>query len=244
MHRFFVPLKWLGEDEVTIAGPIARRMGKVLRVGDRAILLDNSGWEHEVEVSTVGEYKVVGLVVRKSLAAGEPRTKVSLYQGVLDGKRFKFALQRGTELGVVEFVPLICGRCVIADLGDISAARFRRWRRAIREAAERSGRGRLPSLQPAMLFPQACEQAGRRGLSIILCDGGVGLRSVLRKKRKGSPLSVNIFVGPEEGFTPEEVEQARMYGLIPIAFGPRILRAEMMGIVAATAILYELGDLE
>ncbi len=242
MHRFFVPLKWLGEDKVTIAGPIARRIGKVLRVGDRAILLDNSGWEHEVEISTVEEYKVGGLVIRKSLAVSEPRTKVSLYQGVLDGKRFKFVLQRGTELGVVEFVPLICGHCIIADLSDIGVARFRRWRRAIREAAERSGRGHLPSLQPAMLFPQACKQAGRKGFSIILCDEGASLRSVLDER--GSPLSVNIFVGPEEGFTPEEVEQARMYGLIPIALGPRIPRAEMVGLVAATAILYELGDLE
>ena len=244
MHRFFVPPKWLREEEVAIAGPIARRIGKALRVGDRAILLDNSGWEHEVEISTLEEDKVVGLVVRKSLAAGEPRTKVSLYQGVLEGKRFKFVLQRGTELGVVEFVPLVCGRCVIADLSDISAARFRRWRRAIREGAERSGRGRLPNLQPAMLFPQACEQAVRSGLSIILCEEGVGLHSVLRKKKRVSPFSVNIFVGPEEGFTPEEVEQARRYGLIPVTFGPRILRPEMVGLVAATAILYELGDLE
>lgn len=213
-------------------------------MGDRAIILDNSGWEHEVEISAVEEDRVVGLVVGKSLVASEPRTKVSLYQGMLEGKRFKSVLQRGTELGVVEFVPLICGRCVIADLGDISAARFRRWRGAIREAAERSGRGHLPDLQPAMLFPQACKQAGRRGLSVILCEGGVSLHSVLRKKKRRSPFSINILVGPEEGFAPEEVEQARGYGLIPIALGPRILRAEMVGLVAATAILYELGDLE
>jgi 16S rRNA (uracil1498-N3)-methyltransferase len=69
------------------------------------------------------------------------------------------------------------------------------------------------------------------------------LRSVLQSVEQ-PPFSVNIFVGPEGGFTPDEVELAQQYGLIPISLGPRILRAETAGLVAAAAILYELGDLE
>lgn len=259
MHRFFVPPESIEEDRVSVAGPVARRMGKALAVGDRAIILDNSGWEREVEVSAVEEGQVTGHVVRKSLVAGEPRTKISLYQGILKGKRFKFVLQKGTELGVVEFVPLICDRCLIAHLGDISARRLRRWRMVILEAAERSGRGRLPSLQPAMIFSQACEQASRKGLSIIPWEGekSVSLRALLRRgegklkgnpspsapHKKPSPFSINIFIGPEEGFSPEEMKQAQSYGVLPVTLGPRALHVETVGIVAATAILYELGDL-
>jgi len=100
-----------------------------------------------------------------------------------------------------------------------------------------------------MLFRPACESARRGGLSLIPweeardMEGATNLRSVLQGTEQ-SPFSVNIFVGPEGGFTPDEVELARQYGLIPISLGPRILRAETAGLVAAAAILYELGDLE
>jgi 16S rRNA (uracil1498-N3)-methyltransferase len=71
----------------------------------------------------------------------------------------------------------------------------------------------------------------------------ISLRSVLQGAEQ-PPFSVNLFVGPEGGFTPDEVELARQYGVIPTSLGPRILRAETAGLVAAAAILYELGDLE
>jgi 16S rRNA (uracil1498-N3)-methyltransferase len=252
MHRFFVPPDWLEEDGVTIVGSLVHQIRNVLRLGpgDHVVVLDNSGWEQEVEIVRVGKEHVSGQVVDKRLASGEPRTKITLYQGVLKGKRFEFALQKGTELGIVEFVPLISDRCVIASLDDVDKKR-ERWQRIILEAAEQCRRGRLPRLRPAMLFRPACEGARRGGLSLIPWEeahdhdgeGATSLRSVLQGAEQ-APFSVNLFVGPEGGFTPDEVELARQYGLIPISLGPRILRAETAGLVAAAAILYELGDLE
>ena len=252
MHRFFVPPDWLEEDRVTIVGSLVHQIRNVLRLGpgDHIVVLDNSGWEQEVEIARVGKEHVLGQVVDKRLASGEPRTKITLYQGVLKGRRLEFALQKGTELGIVEFVPLISDRCVIANLDDVDKKR-ERWQRIILEAAEQCQRGRLPHLRPAMLFRPACESARRGGLSLIPweeahdheVEGATSLRSVLQE-REQPPFSVNIFVGPEGGFTPDEVELARQYGLIPISLGPRILRAETAGLVAAAAILYELGDLE
>jgi len=247
MHRFFVPPAWLEKEEVTITGPLVHRLRNVLRLkaGAHIILLDNSGWEHEMEVTGVFTQRIEGRVVHKGLATGEPRTKITLYQALPKLSKFECILQKGTEVGLVGFVPMISHRCVIGSLEDISKAKVERWWRILMAAAEQSGRGRLPSLRPAMLFPSACEEAGRGGLTLIPWEEETerSLSSVLRAEEQ-LPFSINLFIGPEGGFTSQELAQAQTYGAIPVTLGPRILRAETAGLVAATAMLYELGDLQ
>jgi 16S rRNA (uracil1498-N3)-methyltransferase len=258
MRRFFVSPDQLEGDKVTITGPAVHHIRDVLRLrpGDDIVVLDNSSWEREVEIAEVGREQVVGRVLSRALATGEPRTKVSLFQGVLKGGHFETVLQKGTELGIVEFVPLISQRCVIAGLDDVNK-KMVRWRRIVQEAAEQSRRGRLPNLQPAMIFSQACERAKRMGgLSLMPWEGEerVSLKLVFGKEQKKSkgketpsfpsnPFSINLFIGPEGGFTFEEVALAQRYGIVSITLGRRILRADTAGLVAAAAILYELGDL-
>jgi len=252
MHRFFVPPSWIQGHQVNIAGPQAHQIAHVLRMrpGDVVLVLDNSGWEIETRLVSVDRREVRGEVLHRRLAGGEPRTKISLYQGVLRSKSFELVLQKGTELGVVEFVPLIAERCVLSDLQAVEKKRDR-WEWIIQEAAEQCRRGRKPRLRAPMLFPQACEQAlHSAGLSLIPWEGETetGLRQVLRDAPPGRaahwpPFSLNLFIGPEGGFTPDEAGIARRYGLATVTLGPRILRAETAGIAVAAAILYELGDI-
>jgi len=247
MHRFFIPPEWIRGKRVTLDGPVAHQVHNVLRMhpGDRIRVLDNSGWARDVVLQVMGQDRVVGEVVRRTLAPGEPRTKITLYQGMLKSRRFEFVLQKGTELGIVEFVPLISDRTIIADLGDVDK-RHDRWERIVREAAEQAGRGRLPRLESAMLFPRACERAQRQGgLALIPWEGehSLSLRAVLAQQER-KPFIVSLFIGPEGGFAPQEITLARQYGIQPITLGPRILRAETAGLVAAAVVLYELGDLE
>ena len=260
MHRFFVPPDWLEEDKVTIVGSLVHQIRNVLRLepGDHIVVLDNSGWEREVEIARVGKEHISGQVVDKRLASSEPRTKITLYQSVLKGRRFEFALQKGTEYQAHRDAGMSAtsqsqeaagsARLLVVLIGlmwgfNWVAARI------ILEAAEQSRRGKLPSLRPAMLFHPACESARQGGLSLIPweeahdTEGAASLRSVLEGAEQ-PPFSVNLFVGPEGGFTPDEVKLARQYGFIPISLGPRILRAETAGLVTAAAILYGLGDLE
>jgi len=246
-HRFFVPPSWLEKDKAIITGPLVHRLRNVLRLGDgdHVILLDNSGWEHEMEITSVSSQRIEGQVVHRALATGEPRTKITLYQALLKLKKFEWVLQKGTELGLIGFVPIISERCMIGSLDDISKTKMERWWRILMEAAEQSRRGRLPSLRAAMLFPAACEDGARAGLTLIPWEEEAeqSLSSILRAAEQ-PPFSINLFIGPEGGFTSQEVAQAQRYGAVPITLGPRILRAETAGLVAATAILYEFGDLE
>ncbi len=254
MHRFFVPPAWITGDQATLRSPVVHQIRHVLRMkpGDHVILLDNSGWEREVELTEIHRATVRGKVVEKRQALGEPRTKITLYQSLLKGKNFEWALQKGTELGVVQFVPLITSRCVVGSLQDTNAKKQGRWARIIAEAAEQSGRGRLPSLLPAVMFDRACEQARRfGGLQLIPWEQEreTTLKEALNRSPEGAghrgarPYVLNILTGPEGGFTEDEVALAKRYGAIPITLGPRILRAETAGIALVAAILYEFGDL-
>jgi 16S rRNA (uracil1498-N3)-methyltransferase len=247
MHRFFVPATWLEQEEVTITGPLVHRLRNVLRLGAGAhvVLLDNSGWEHELEVTYVSTQRIDGRVVHKSLATAEPRTKITLYQALLKLSKFEWVLQKCTELGIVGFVPMITERCIIGSLEDISKTKTERWWRILIEAAEQSRRGRLPTLRPAVMFHTACEDATRGGLTLFPWEEEKerSLRSVLRETER-PPFSINLFIGPEGGFTEQELAQAQSYGALPVTLGPRILRAETAGLVAASAILHEFGDLE
>lgn len=246
MHRFFVPPQAISDGVVTLAGQTAHQITTVLRmsVGTHIMVLDNSGWQMETELTEVSHYRVVGHVVRRSLARGEPKIKVSLYQAMLKGNRLEFALQKGTEIGIVEFVPMITAHCVIANLDDVNR-KLDRWERILQEAAEQSRRGRLPTIEPAMLIMQACERARQTGSLVLLPweeERETSLKDVLTAGKM--PFAITLLVGPEGGFTADEVRIARSYGARTVSLGTRVLRAETAGLVAAAAIFYESGDLE
>jgi 16S rRNA (uracil1498-N3)-methyltransferase len=277
-YRFFVGADALHGREVAIEdAELAHQLGAVLRLraGERVLLLDNSGWQYVVALDTLVGDHITGTVERKELAGGEPRTKLTLYVALLRPERFEWVLQKGTELGVSAFVPVICERSTVADADELSERKLDRWRRIVREAAEQSRRGKLPRLGPALFFPAACEQAARRGQALLLWEGaGVPpLRRVLRgssqptageqwkiedqrsrladprssllePRSPAQPFSIALFSGPEGGFSTGEFETATRYGMIPVTLGPRTLRAETAPLVAASAILYEMGDLD
>lgn len=245
MHRFFVSPSAISGESATLSDAQAYQVARVLRMkpGDRIIVLDGSGHEFEVELADVESRLVRGKVTKKSLSLSEPKVEVTLYQGLLRGSKFEYVLQKCTEVGVTSFMPLVCRRCV-ADADRLSAAKAARWRDIIREAAEQSRRGKLPSLGAPVPLEQACKSTERLRLLPWEGEAATGLRSVLRQAHASSPpAQVSLFIGPEGGFDEVEVELARRHGVTPVTLGPRTLRAETAAVVAASLVLYELGDM-
>lgn len=259
MHRFFVPSEWIAEGQVTLGEPVVHQVCHVLRMrpGERIILLDNSGWEFETELDTIKPDCARGRVLNKQLTRGEPRTKISLYQSVLKANRLEFVLQKATELGVGEFIPVITTRTIVAQVDAVQKKRGR-WERIIQEAAEQSRRGRLPFLREPMCFASACacaQQSG--GLSLLLweeaqVEADLSLRHMSIKPMPVRHMSVehngirlvNLFIGPEGGFTRKEVDQARRHDIPAVTLGSRVLRAETAAIVAVAIVLHEMRELE
>ncbi len=245
MHRFFVPDGAITIPTVTLSGPQAHQIARVLRLnpGDCIIVLDGSGYESEVELAAVSSQRVEGKVTKKALSQSEPKTEVTLYQGLLKGGKFEYVLQKCTEVGVTSFVPLVCRRCV-ADADRLSETKLARWRDIIKEAAEQSRRGKLPFLSAPLTLEQACKST--EGLRLLPWEGetATGLRPALGQAQGGKPpVKVSIFIGPEGGFEEAEVALARNCGVVPVTLGPRTLRAETSAVVAASLVLYEMGEM-
>lgn len=215
-------------------------MNAVLRMepGQRVIALDNAGWEYEVELVTVGRKRATAVIHHKRPSANEPATHLTLYQSLMKRDKFEWVLQKGTEIGVSHFVPLVTQRSLIQKV-DIKDSKFARWQKIITEAAEQSRRGRIPTLQTPITLAQAlAEHPPQPGLIAWEEAKDVTLRQALAVEKRPSALS--LFTGPEGGFAVEEINAAQTAGLTPITLGKRILRAETAALVAAALILHEL----
>ena len=249
MHRFFVSPECLRDESVSLTGSLGRRLSSVLRLrpSDHIVLLDDSGWAYEVELDRVTR----GLATGRIVGAWEPRTEPSarlvLYQALPKRRKFDWILQKGTELGVSAFVPLVTERCV-GGRGERDADhRLGRWRRIVAEAAEQSGRARLPRVLQVTPFTEACETPPIDTLALMAAvgDEAVSLGEAVHSRQDvGSHLQeVRLYVGPEGGFAPSEVALARDAGIVVVSLGPRVLRTETAGLVALSAVLYALGDM-
>jgi len=246
MRRFFVPPGSLpagGQGrEVSLGGELAHRLARVLRLapGDRVVLADGSGREFEVELTAVSQRSVSAVVVAEAVAPPEPALELVLYQSLIRGQRFELVLEKGTELGVSRFVPLVSERSQVRP--ERESGRAERWRRIVLEAAEQCGRGRPPTVEPPSSLSEAL--AAAPGLRLLPWEGerAQGLRSLLRGPGE-RPAAVSLFIGPEGGFSQEEVEVARKHGAAVVTLGRRILRSETAGIVAAALVMHELGEL-
>ncbi len=261
--RFFVPaLPEQAEGGVVpLPAPVARQVALVLRLGPgaRLVLFDGSGAEWEAELASVeghgrsGRHAATARLVRRRQPAVEPALRLTLYQALLKGEKLEWVLQKGTELGVARFVPMVTERTVRAGHGATpSPERLERWRRIVVEAAEQCGRVLIPAVCPPVPFAAALRRSGRA----ILCWEGERVqpfaRALAEALRAGgaeaAPTAspeLGLFIGPEGGFTAGEVEAARAAGVLPASLGPRVLRAETAAIAAATlALLGELAPRE
>src|SRR5579859_3975952 len=170
MHRFFVSPDLLKETGAIVSLPkeLAHQVRDVLRlaVGERLVLLDNSGDEVLAALDKSSQAGVTVQLVERQAGKNESPVRIILCQGLLKSARFEWILEKGTESGVAVFAPTLCRRSM-AGLEDTGPARIQRWQRIIREAAEQSGRSRLPELLPARPLMHALNDMPRDALAIM-----------------------------------------------------------------------------
>jgi 16S rRNA (uracil1498-N3)-methyltransferase len=243
LPRFFVMPSAISGDSATLDSAVAHQVRHVLRMraGERVVLLDNSGQEFVVELGETAGREITGRVLESRASPAEPRVRLTLYPALLKGDKFEWLLQKGTELGIAAFQPVLCERSVRTGAGE---QKGERWQRIVREAAEQSERGIVPSLGATIPFSAALERVSPDALTLIPYEEehALSLRAVLSSH--SSATHINLLIGPEGGFTPEEIASAQARGAIAVTLGPRILRAETAGIAAAAAVMYALGEMD
>ena len=250
MHRFFVAPELLknGDNLLALPEKLAHQVKDVLHlgVGEQLLLLDNSGDEVLCSVTKSGRTGVEVELLERRAGKPESPVRIILCQGLLKSARFEWILEKGTELGVAVFSPILCRRSM-SGLEDAGPSKLQRWQRIIQEATEQCGRARLPELLPIRPLMHALADTPPHALALILWEEerSLNLRHALRtaiaeRQEKHNPLTVVLFIGPEGGLLAEEITLAQRHNVQATSLGTRILRAETAALTAVANVMYEL----
>jgi 16S rRNA (uracil1498-N3)-methyltransferase len=254
MQRFFIPGECFTGNTVVFPPEQAHQISQVLRLkpGHQVVALNQDvqdGKEYLVNLVVVKPGAVSGQVAGETMINTEPSVGLSLYIALTHREKFEWVLQKCTEIGVTRFVPLTCARSLVQSGIDFDR-KMERWHKILREAAEQSGRAHIPSLLPVQRFDEAVKNAGNNHtVTLIAWEKETGQlfhlmsEKILPDRQNLAFPRIALFIGPEGGFTEQEVETATRAGITPISLGSRILRMETAAIVAATLVLYTTGDL-
>lgn len=247
LRRFFLETILPEEDgSCTLTGTEARHITKVLRMGtgDRLILVDGQGNRFQASILSSGK-KAVRVRIEKTVPAPEPSpVDMTICQSLIKSRPMDLVIQKCSELGVTRIIPFQSERTIIKLDETRAASKTKHWREIARSSTKQADREKPALVADITSFAHCLdEDSGRETLKVILWEeeGAVDLKARL----KNAPL-VRKFrgvVGPEGGFTPEEVRFARAKGFTPVSVGRRILRAETAAIALVAIIQYEYGDL-
>ncbi|MBN2257320.1 MAG: 16S rRNA (uracil(1498)-N(3))-methyltransferase [Anaerolineaceae bacterium] len=248
MHRFFIPAACIQPPFVRLQGETARQIKLVLRLtpGTVITVLDGNPIERLVRLTLVERERVEGEIIAETEAFSEPQIRISLYIAMTQRMKFEWILQKGTELGVNSFIPVITSRSLVRET-DSTTHKTERWEGILREAAEQSGRTSIPHLLPVMPLLQALEH-GKQNCTICLAawekETNLGLKESLSSLNTTTIPSVAVLIGPEGGLSDIEAHQAMAHDWKPISLGQRILRMETAALVITALVMYELGELK
>ena len=239
MPRFFS--EDIGETGAVIAGEDARHIARSLRMqmGEELTLCDMQGTDYRCVITQMEPEAVHLDVLDKAPSKSEAACRIRLYQALPKGDKLEFIVQKATELGVAEIVPIITARCISRPHVRTLEKKRERLQRIAYEAAKQSGRGLIPEILPTLSFSQAVHEMADSELPILFYEeSSKPLRRILR----GNPDGISIMVGCEGGFTAREVSEARDAGVYIASLGSRVLRCETAPICALSAILFYLGE--
>ena len=205
-NRFFVAASDFEDDRVRLSAEQAHQVRQVLRLepGDTIVVLDDRGAEYDVVLTTVSSKEAVGRVTSTRAAAGEPKVQLTLFQSLLIREKFEWVLQKATEVGVVQIVPVLTARGLVRTK-QIEDNKLDRWHRIVAEAAEQSHRGRIPKIEPIVPFADVFSRFVGFDRLLIAAPAQIAtLHEALQGIGRPDP-SIALLIGPEGGFTEEEV---------------------------------------
>ena len=259
--NFYVNPENVGKSSLKIVGEEGKHIVTVLRhqKGETIEVVDGCGMKYKVVIKDLGRDYVQGKILSEKRRENEPSIHLTLAQAICKGMKMDFLIEKATEIGVSTIVPILTLNTVVRlgkvteENGSVSPTinrKTERWRRLAIASMKQSLRSVLPDIQNPIKFDDFLPRIKSFDLCLIasLEKGAESLRECgeLKKRlrdRKDHLRNVLIMVGPEAGFTEDELSKAKALGAIPIDLGLRRLRTETAGIVFSSLVLYELKDL-
>jgi 16S rRNA (uracil1498-N3)-methyltransferase len=231
MRRFFLPASQIHDSQAVISGSEFHHLRRVLRlqVGEEILLCDEHGTEYRGAIVTLSPTNAEVRITQITPATS--RLSLTLVQGLLKGQKMDLVIEKATELGVSQIIPLVSQFTVAQLRADRRSDRLSRWQRIAQSAAKQSGNP-VPHLTAPQSLEEFLQSPENSGEKILFYEKPQ--RETLKHFAEvhPAPSTLSILVGAEGGFAEEEVEQARQAGCHVLSLGPHVLRAETASVVA------------
>ena len=250
---FYVSREQIHGNRVEVSGGELHHLRNVLRLckGDEITVLDGLGRIYEVILISCERDVAVG-EIKSSWEVRPPLLEVTLFAGLPKADKMDMIVQKATELGAHGIVPILCRRTVPHLSAEQAQKRLDRWRQIAVEASKQSHRPFLPFVSHIVTLDEALEES-QADLKLFFvapvssatrcqcCKASNRLKDVLKKNARAK--KVDIFIGPEGGFTEDEVCSSLSAGAMQVSLGDSVLRTETAAIAALAIVLYELYSL-
>ncbi len=249
MSRFFIPPESVNADKIHLKGKEVRHIVNVMRLrrGDKIVTFDGTGAEYTGIIKKVSSNRILIGIEQTTFRLPEESFSVTLAQAIPRKAKMDYIVQKCAELGVRRIIPLQTARTVVRLRDGREGSQYKRWERIAREASKQCGRTQLTEIDRLTGFGQAVKGITSYELALIPClaEGVRDLKTVLlnyKKDRSSKRVArIIIFIGPEGGFTPEEVKASQDNGAIAVSLSKNILKSDTAAISSLAIINYELG---
>ncbi|WP_130806615.1 16S rRNA (uracil(1498)-N(3))-methyltransferase [Senegalia massiliensis] len=246
MNRFFVSKDMIDGNSIIIQDKDdIKHIKNVLRLkeNDKIEISDGNDSEYIVKIDNITNEYIKTTIVEKNNIKRESDINITLYQGFPKSSKMDIIIQKVTELGVKKIVPIITDRTVVKiNNKKKEEKKLERFKKIVVEASKQSKRGIIPEVSEVINLNQVIENMKITNDFLIVpyeSENEIGIKDVLSKKKE---KDISIIIGPEGGFSKEEINKLQNIGANIVSLGPRILRTETAGIALISMIMYELGD--
>jgi len=242
--RIYFPIDMEKDDLCKLGEENLRYVKTVLRMkkGDHLVLFDGAGWEYETVIRQLFA-DGISVKVLKKRRIPDKSLKIALFQALPKANKMDFLIQKATELGADSIFPFRSARSVPRLTADKARSKILRWRNIAIEAARQCGRADIPEVDGILSYDEAIARPPEEDLKVIFWEeeSARSIKDVLSNEEYNGVKEISVIVGPEGGFSGEEVDAAVGKGFISASLGRNILKVETAVLAILSIIQYEKG---
>ncbi len=243
MQKFIVQKIYSAPSKSTITGQDAKHISKVLRLttGDCIIVTNGQSQDFTAKIRSVSPAIIELDILNEIETFSESPIDITLCSGMLKDKKMDIVIKHVTQLGIDKWVPFFCNRSIPSPDTNRLKKRIQRWETIAKESLKQCGRSKIPHILPPIPFEELLNYSANYDLKIAFWENETQPLSSLIKTP--SHQKILVLIGPEGGFTENEITMTQKNGFLSYSIGPRILRAETASIACCALIQHILGDL-
>lgn len=242
MHQFFVDSSQIGLEQITITGRDVNHICNVLRMkeGTTIRISDKEGHDYFCSIAQCMPDMVLADIINQDERGTELPAKIYLFQALPKGDRMETVIEKAVELGVYEIIPVAMKYCVVKLDAKKAAAKVVKWQAQAETAAKQSKRSVIPHVHEVVTYKEALALTSACDIRLVPYENEAGMKGTKQALEQIEPgKSISILIGPEGGFSKEEIQAARE-NMQSVSLGKRILRTDTAGICMMSMLMLQL----